>query len=179
MKESMSDFYKKKVVNQLMERFKYSSVMQVPRIVKITLNIGFDSSDDKKAFKDSIHHLSLIAGQKPTIIKAKKSISSFKLRQGCIIGCKVTLRKEKMWNFLKRFICIAVPRIRDFRGFSKKSFDGTGNYNIGVKEQTIFPEIDYNKMDKINGLDISITTSANSDEIGFALLSAFNFPFRE
>ncbi|ARC53900.1 50S ribosomal protein L5 [Candidatus Riesia pediculicola] len=179
MKDSMLELYKKEVIKKLTERFKYSSVMQVPKITKITLNIGFSSDIDKKTLDNSYRRLSFIAGQRPLLIKTKKSISGFKIRKGCIIGCKVTLRKKNMWNFLKKLICIAIPRIRDFRGFSKKSFDGTGNYNIGIKEQIIFPEIDYNKIEKSRGMDISITTNTDSDEVGIALLSAFQFPFRK
>ncbi|CAL4324007.1 50S ribosomal protein L5 [Buchnera aphidicola] len=172
-------YYKSHVVKKMMLDFKYTSIMQVPRINKITLNMGLGkSTHDKKVLDFAISDLSLISGQKPYITKARKSISGFKIREGYPIGCKVTLRGLRKWDFLKRLISIVIPRIRDFRGFSKKSFDGRGNYSMGIKEQIIFPEINYDIIDKIRGLDITITTSSCSNKEGIALLSAFNFPFR-
>lgn len=172
--------YNKEIVKKLMTDFGYHSVMRVPRIEKITLNMGVgQESSDKKTLDHAVSNLAAISGQKPLITKARKSIASFKIREGYPIGCKVTLRGERMWEFLERLISIAVPRIRDFRGLSTKSFDGHGNYSIGVREQIIFPEINYDQIDRIRGMDISITTTAQSDTEGEALLSAFNFPFRK
>ncbi|BAC24701.1 rplE [Wigglesworthia glossinidia endosymbiont of Glossina brevipalpis] len=174
------DFYKKNVLIKLKNKFNYKSIMQVPKIEKITLNMGVGkASFDKKLLEHAVNDLTLISGQKPYITKAKKSIANFKIRQGHPIGCKVTLRGKLMWFFFQKLICIAIPRIRDFRGLPVKSFDGFGNYSLGIKEQIIFPEIDYDKIDKIRGLDITITTNAKSDKEGLALLSAFNFPFRK
>ena len=154
--------------------------MQVPRISKITLNMGVgEALADKKILENAVADLAALSGQKPLITKARKSVAGFKIREGYPIGCKVTLRGERMWEFLERLICISMPRIRDFRGVSPKSFDGRGNYSMGVREQIIFPEIDYDKVDKVRGLDITITTTAKSDEEGRALLAAFNFPFRK
>ncbi|QJC30458.1 50S ribosomal protein L5 [Enterobacteriaceae endosymbiont of Neohaemonia nigricornis] len=171
--------YKKKIIQQLMLQFKYHSIMQVPCIKKITLNMGVGKvTNNKKLLDAAINDLMLISGQKPFKTKSRKSISGFKIRQGDFIGCKVTLRKMRMWNFFERLLWIAIPRIRDFRGFSPKSFDGYGNYNIGIKEQIIFPEIDFDKIDQIRGLDINIYTNAMSNKEGYALLSAFNFPFK-
>jgi large subunit ribosomal protein L5 len=154
--------------------------MQVPRIEKITLNMGVgEALTDKKILENAAADMAAISGQKPLITKARKSVAGFKIREGYPIGCKVTLRGERMWEFLERLICIAMPRIRDFRGVSDKSFDGKGNYSMGVREQIIFPEIDYDKVDQVRGLDITITTSARTDEEGRALLAAFNFPFRK
>ena len=162
-----------------MERFGYKSVMQVPRLIKITLNMGVgETVADKKILENAVADLTKIAGQKPIITKAHKSIATFKVRKGWPIGCKVTLRQDRMYDFLDRLVSIAIPRVRDFRGISPKSFDGRGNFSMGVKEQIIFPEIDYDKIDRIRGLDITITTNASSDEEGRALLQAFNFPFR-
>ncbi|XBC38114.1 MAG: 50S ribosomal protein L5 [Buchnera aphidicola (Floraphis choui)] len=172
------NYYKNKVLKELMYKFNYSSVMKVPRIDKITLNMGVGlASIDKKYLDNAMADLAKISGQKPLVTKSRKSISSFKIRQGCPIGCKVTLRKQRKWDFLERLIVIAIPRIRDFRGLSRKSFDGKGNYSIGIREQIIFPEIDYDKIDRIRGVNITITTTAMSDREGHALLSAFNFPF--
>ena len=157
----------------------YKSSMEVPHIVKITINVGLgEAVKDKKVIEQAIGDIEKISGQKPIVTKAKKSIAAFSLREGMPIGCKVTLRKDKMYEFLDRLISVAIPRIRDFRGFSKKSFDGRGNYTLGIKEQIIFPEIDYEKIDSIRGLDISITTSAKNDDEARLLLEEFNFPFR-
>ncbi|MGP4123463.1 MAG: 50S ribosomal protein L5 [Sodalis sp. (in: enterobacteria)] len=176
----LHDYYRDKVVPQLMKPFNYYSVMQVPRVEKITLNMGVgEAIADKKLLDNAVADLTAISGQKPIITKARKSIAGFKIRQGYPIGCKVTLRGEYMWEFFERLIYIAVPRIRDFRGLSAKSFDGRGNYSMGVREQIIFPEIDYDKVDRVRGLDITITTTAKSDDEGRALLSAFSFPFRK
>jgi large subunit ribosomal protein L5 len=154
--------------------------MQVPRIEKITLNMGVgEAINDKKLLENAASDMATIAGQKPLITKARKSVAGFKIREGYPIGCKVTLRGERMWDFLERLISIALPRVRDFRGVSAKSFDGRGNYSMGVREQIIFPEIDYDKVDRVRGLDITITTTANTDAEGRALLAAFNFPFRK
>ncbi|MBN6063202.1 50S ribosomal protein L5 [Aggregatibacter actinomycetemcomitans] len=176
----LHDYYRDQVVNELKTKFNYSSVMQVPRIEKITLNMGVgEALTDKKLLDNAVADLAAISGQKPLITKARKSVAGFKIRQGYPIGCKVTLRGGRMWEFLERLITIAVPRIRDFRGLSAKSFDGRGNYSMGVREQIIFPEIDYDKVDRVRGLDITITTTAKNDEEGRALLAAFNFPFRK
>ncbi|OQM34111.1 50S ribosomal protein L5 [bacterium endosymbiont of Pedicinus badii] len=174
----MKEYYKSKIVHRMMEKFSYKSIMQVPKIKKIVINIGVGKSIlDKKFLENAIVDLQKISCQKPIVTKAKKSISSFKLRQGYAIGCKVTLRKNNMWNFLKKIIFIAIPRIRDFRGFSKKSFDQKGNYNIGIREQIIFPEIDYEKIDCIRGMNITLVTSAKSKIEGYELLKFFGFPF--
>lgn len=176
----IKDFFKKEITKKILLELKYKSIMQVPKITKITLNIGVgETSSNKKLLENAISDLKLISGQKPIITKAKKSIASFKIRKGYPIGCKVTLRGNRMWDFFERLIYIVIPRIRDFRGLSIKSFDGKGNYTIGIKEQIIFPEINYDKIDKINGLNITITTSAKSDNEGKILLSHFNFPFRK
>jgi large subunit ribosomal protein L5 len=157
----------------------YKSAMEVPYITKITINVGLGQAvKDKKVIEQAVGDIEKISGQKPIVTKAKKSIAAFSLREGMPIGCKVTLRKDKMYEFLDRLITIAIPRIRDFRGFSKKSFDGRGNYTLGIKEQIIFPEIDYEKIDSIRGLDIAITTSAKNDDEARLLLEEFNFPFR-
>lgn len=172
--------YKDTVVPELMKQFGYTSVMQVPRIEKITLNMGVgDALTDKKVLDNAVADLEAISGQKVVRTVARKSVAGFKIREGFPIGCKVTLRGERMWDFLQRIITIAIPRIRDFRGLNAKSFDGRGNYSMGVREQIIFPEIDYDKVDRVRGLDITITTSAQSDDEARALLSAFNFPFRK
>lgn len=171
--------YREKIVPELFKGFKYKNVMQVPRVQKITLNMGVgEAVADKKQIENAVRDMVAIAGQKPVVTKARKSIAGFKIRDGWPIGCKVTLRGEHMWEFLDRLISIAIPRIRDFRGLNGKSFDGRGNYSMGVREQIMFPEIDYDKVDAIRGLDITITTSAKTDEEGRALLKAFNFPFR-
>lgn len=173
-------FYKSKVIKKLMLKLNYSSVMQVPKIDKITLNMGVGASaSDKKILDNAVLDLMAISGQKPIITKARKSVAGFKIRQGYPIGCKVTLRGQKKWDFFERLIVIAVPRIRDFRGLSNSSFDGQGNYSLGIREQIIFPEIDYDKIDRVRGLDITITTTAKSDSEARLLLSAFNFPFRK
>ena len=176
----LHDYYRDQVVNELKDKFGYKSVMQVPRVEKITLNMGVgEALTDKKLVDNAVADLTAISGQKPLITKARKSVAGFKIRQGYPIGCKVTLRGERMWEFFERLIHIAVPRVRDFRGLSAKSFDGRGNYSMGVREQIIFPEIDYDKVDRVRGLDITITTTAKTDEEGQALLAAFNFPFRK
>ena len=176
----LHDYYRDQVVNELKNKFGYKSVMQVPRIEKFTLNMGVgEALTDKKLLDNAVADLAAISGQKPLVTKARKSVAGFKIRQGYPIGCKVTLRGERMWEFFERLITIAVPRIRDFRGLSAKSFDGRGNYSMGVREQIIFPEIDYDKVDRVRGLDITITTTAKNDEEGQALLAAFNFPFRK
>ena len=176
----LHDYYRDQVVNELKNKFGYKSVMQVPRIEKITLNMGVgEALTDKKLLDNAVADLAAISGQKPLVTKARKSVAGFKIRQGYPIGCKVTLRGERMWEFFERLITIAVPRIRDFRGLSAKSFDGRGNYSMGVREQIIFPEIDYDKVDRVRGLDITITTTAKNDEEGQALLAAFNFPVRK
>ncbi len=175
----LQDYYKSTVVGELQDKFNYSSVMQVPGITKITLNMGLgEAVGDKKIMEHAVSDLTAISGQKPIVCVARKSIANFKIRDGYPIGTKVTLRGERMWEFLERLISIAIPRIRDFRGLNPKSFDGRGNYSMGVKEQIIFPEIDYDKVDKIRGLDITITTSADTDDEGKALLSAFKFPLK-
>ncbi len=175
----LQQHYKEKVVEQLRKQFDYASVMQVPRIVKITLNMGVgEALADKKILQNAIGDMTAIAGQKPVSTKARMSVANFKVRQGWAIGCKVTLRSERMYEFLDRLITIAIPRIRDFRGLSPRGFDGRGNYSLGVREQIIFPEVDYDKVDAIRGMDITITTTARTDEEGRALLSAFSFPFR-
>lgn len=176
----LHEVYKDKVVAELQEKFGFSSVMQVPQIEKITLNMGVgEALADKKILDNAVADLEAIAGQKPLITKARKSVAGFKVREGYPIGCKVTLRGERMWDFFERLVSIAIPRIRDFRGVSAKSFDGRGNYSMGVREQIIFPEIDYDKVDRVRGLDITITTSAKTDDEGRALLEAFNFPFKK
>ena len=175
----LEQYYRDTVAAQLQEQFSYQSPMQIPRITKITLNMGVgEASQDKKIIDHAVEDLSLIAGQKPVITVAKKAIAGFKIREGMTIGCKVTLRRDKMYEFLDRLIHFSIPRIRDFRGLSPRAFDGQGNYNLGMSEQISFPEIDYDRIDKLRGLNISITTSARSDEEGRALLSAFQFPFR-
>ncbi len=172
--------YYDQVRKTLRERFQYRSVMQVPRITKITLNMGVgEAVGDKKVIEHAMDDMAKIAGQRPVVTRARKSIAGFNIRQGWPIGCKVTLRRERMYEFLERLIHIAIPRIRDFRGLSPRAFDGRGNYSMGVHEQIIFPEIDYDKIDALRGLDITITTSAPSDEEARALLGAFNFPFRQ
>lgn len=175
----IQELYNSKIAADLKEEFKYSSVMQVPRISKITLNMGVSEAvADRKVIDHAVSDLSKIAGQKPVITKSRKAIAGFKIREDYPIGCMVTLRGRRMYEFLDRLIHVALPRVRDFRGISGRSFDGRGNYNIGVKEQIIFPEIEYDKIDTLRGLNISITTTAKSDEEAKALLKAFNFPFR-
>ncbi|HUL12842.1 MAG TPA: 50S ribosomal protein L5 [Methylococcaceae bacterium] len=171
--------YRNQIVSELVRRFNYASVMQVPRLEKITLNMGVgEAVADKKILQNAMDDMQKISGQKPIITYARKSIAGFKIREGMPVGCKVTLRREKMYEFLDRLISIAIPRIRDFRGLNPRSFDGRGSYSMGVREQIIFPEIDYDKIDALRGLDITITTSAKSDEEARALLEQFKFPFR-
>ena len=175
----LKQFYDDTVTGKLKEQFGYKNVMQIPCITKITLNMGVgDAVSDRKVMEFAVGDMTKISGQKPMIIKARKSVAAFKVREGWPVGCSVTLRSERMYEFLDRLINVAIPRIRDFRGMSPKSFDGRGNYNMGVQEQIIFPEIDYDKIDKIRGLDIAFTTTAKTDEEGRALLAAFSFPFR-
>jgi large subunit ribosomal protein L5 len=175
----LQQFYKDTVVKKLMDERGYKNIMQVPRIEKVTINMGVgEAIGDKKVIENALADMEKISGQKPVTTLARKSVASFKVRDGYPIGCKVTLRKERMYEFLDRLISVAIPRIRDFRGMSPKAFDGRGNYNMGVKEQIIFPEIEYEKIDAIRGMDINITTSATNDEDARALLAAFNFPFK-
>jgi large subunit ribosomal protein L5 len=175
----LRQFYNDTVIKQLSEQFKYKSPMQVPRITKITLNMGVgEAVADKKVLESAVGDMEKMAGQKPIVTVAKKSIANFKVRDDYPVGCKVTLRKSNMYTFLDRLINIAIPRERDFRGLSAKSFDGRGNYNMGIKEQIIFPEIEYDKIDALRGMNITITTTAKTDEEAKALLSAFSFPFR-
>ncbi len=176
----LRDVYKKTVVDAMMKRFNYDSVMQVPKIVKITLNMGVgEAVNDKKVMNFALDDMARITGQKPVVTLAKKSIAGFKIRDGWPIGCKVTLRSHKMYEFLDRLITITLPRVRDFRGLNPRSFDGRGNYSLGLQEQIVFPEIDFDKIDVIRGLDICITTSAKTNEEGRALLEAFNFPLKD
>jgi large subunit ribosomal protein L5 len=176
----LQEVYRDKIVPQLMENLKLKNVMEVPKIDKITLNMGVgEAIADRKVVDKAAGDMELIAGQKPVIRKSRKSVASFKLRDGMPIGVKVTLRRERMYEFLDRLITIAIPRIRDFRGLSPKSLDGRGNYSMGVQEQIIFPEIDYDNIDTIRGMDITITTTARNDDEGHALLEAFNFPFKK
>jgi large subunit ribosomal protein L5 len=175
----LQEHYKNTVFKQLTEQFGYKSAMEVPKITKITLNMGLgEAVADKKVIEHALEDMTKIAGQKPVVCNARKSVANFKVREGWPVGCKVTLRRERMYEFLDRLISIAIPRIRDFRGLNAKSFDGRGNYNMGVKEQIIFPEIDYDKIDTLRGMDITITTTARTDEEGRALLKAFNLPLR-
>jgi len=175
----LKQFYKDIVVKQMIEQFGYKSPMEVPRIEKIVLNMGVgEAVADKKIMENAVGDLEKIAGQKAIVTKAKKSVASFKIRDGYPVGCKVTLRRERMYEFLDRLVTIAIPRIRDFRGIPGKSFDGRGNYNMGVKEQIIFPEIEYDKIDALRGMNITITTTAKTDDEARALLAAFSFPFR-
>jgi large subunit ribosomal protein L5 len=173
------DYYKKTVTPELMKQFSYKSIMEVPRIEKITLNMGVgEAVADKKVMDNAVGDMQKIAGQKPVVTKSKKSIAGFKIRENYPVGCKVTLRRERMYEFLDRLVTVAIPRIRDFRGVSGKSFDGRGNYNMGVKEQIIFPEIEYDKIDALRGMNITITTTAKSDDEARALLQAFKFPLK-
>jgi len=175
----LQEFYKQTVVPQLREKFGYQSIMEVPRITKITLNMGVgEAVGDKKILENAVGDMTKIAGQKPVVTKAKKAIAGFKIREGYPIGCMVTLRGTRMFEFLDRFVTIAMPRIRDFRGVGGKGFDGRGNYNIGVREQIIFPEVEYDKIDTLRGMNISITTTAKTDAEAKALLAAFKFPFK-
>ena len=175
----LQSFYKETIVPKLMQDFGFKSVMEVPRITKITLNMGVgEAVADKKIMDNAVGDMTKIAGQKPVVTKSKKSIAGFKIRDGYPIGCMVTLRADRMYEFLDRLITVSLPRVRDFRGISGRSFDGRGNYNMGVKEQIIFPEIEYDKIDAIRGMNISITTTAKNDAEAKALLAAFKFPFR-
>ena len=175
----LQQFYRDTVVKKLMDERGYKNIMQVPRIEKVTINMGVgEAIGDKKVIENALADMEKISGQKPVTTLARKSVASFKVRDGYPIGCKVTLRSERMYEFLDRLISISVPRIRDFRGLNPKSFDGRGNYNMGVKEQIIFPEIEYEKIDTIRGMDICITTTAKDNEGGLALLKEFNFPFK-
>ena len=175
----LQQFYREKVVPDMVAKFGYRSVMEVPRLTKITLNMGVSEAvADKKVMDHAVSDLTKIAGQKPVVTKSRKPIAGFKIREGLAIGCMVTLRGVQMYEFLDRFVTIALPRVRDFRGISGRSFDGRGNYNVGVKEQIIFPEIEYDKIDAIRGMNISFTTSAKSDDEAKALFAAFRFPFK-
>ena len=174
----LKQFYTEKLRPSLMQKFNYNNILQTPRLEKIVVNIGVgENVADSKKINAAVDDLALITGQKPSITKAKKSIAGFKLRKGMNIGCKVTLRKDRMYEFIDRLITIALPRVRDFKGLSKKSFDGNGNYSLGIKEQIIFPEINYDKIDKVRGMDITIITSAKKDSEAMELLKGFNFPF--
>jgi len=176
----LKEFYKDKVIPDLKEKLGLKSSMAVPRITKVTLNMGVGEANiDKKALEKAVEDLTLISGQKPLITKTRKSVASFKIRDGVPIGCKITLRKNRMYEFIQRLLGVAIPRERDFRGLDTRSFDGKGNYSLGIKEHIIFPEIDYDKIDKIRGMDISITTSAKNDAEGIMLLKAMKFPFKE
>jgi large subunit ribosomal protein L5 len=178
MMTRLEQYYREKVTKDLQAQFSYKSSMEIPRITKITLNMGVgEASQDKKIIDSAVQDMTLIAGQKPVVTLAKKAIAGFKIREEMPIGCKVTLRRDQMYEFLDRLVNFTIPRIRDFRGLSPKAFDGQGNYNMGMTEQIAFPEIDYDKIDKLRGLNISITTTARSDEEGRALLAAFQFPF--
>ncbi len=180
MMARLKEHYRNTVVKELMKKLDYKSPMEVPRITKITLNMGVgEAVADKKVLAHAVADMTAIAGQKPVQTNARKSVAGFKIREGWPIGCKVTLRSDKMYEFLDRLINIAMPRIRDFRGLSRKSFDGQGNYSLGLKEQTVFPEIAHGEVDAFRGLDVTITTTARNKEEGLALLQAFNFPFKE
>jgi large subunit ribosomal protein L5 len=179
LKTGYAEYYEKEVKAALVRRFKYKNVMQVPKIEKIVVNVGLgEAIQNIKALDAASHDIMLITGQKPVITKAKKSIASFKLREGMSIGCMVTLRRERMYEFYRKLVTIVLPRVRDFKGVSAKSFDGRGNYTLGLKEQTLFPEIEYDKIDKVRGMNITITTTAPSDEEGFELLKLMGMPFR-
>ena len=176
----LAEKYESEIRGQLKEKFNFKNIFEVPKLAKIVVNMGVgEAVSDSKVINKAIEDLSLITGQKPVITKAKKSIAGFKLRKGVNIGCKVTLRKKRMFEFLDRLIFIALPRVRDFKGLSKKSFDGNGNYSIGIKEQIIFPEIDYDKVDKIRGMDITITTTTSNQDYAYELLKSFNLPFKD
>lgn len=179
MTARLHELYRSKIVGDLLAKFKYKSVMEVPRITKVTLNMGVSEAvADKKVMDHAVEDLTKIAGQKPVVTKSRKAIAGFKIRENLPIGCMVTLRGERMYEFIDRFVTVALPRVRDFRGISGRSFDGRGNYNVGVKEQIIFPEVEYDKIDALRGLNISITTTAKTDEECKALLAAFRFPFK-
>ncbi len=176
----LQDYYRETVVSKLKEQLGIDNVMEVPRITKITLNMGVgEAVNDKKVIEQAVNDMTVIAGQKAVATMARKSVASFKIRDGYPVGCKVTLRRERMYEFLDRLVSVAIPRIRDFRGLSAKGFDGRGNYNMGVQEQLVFPEVDYDNVDAVRGMNISITTTARNDEQGRALLDAFNFPFKK
>jgi large subunit ribosomal protein L5 len=176
----LQTYYKETVVPQLQEKFSYANIMEVPKVTKVTLNMGVgEAVGDKKVMVRAVGDMTAIAGQKPIVKNARRSVASFKIRDGWPVGCKVTLRRERMYEFLDRLVNIAIPRVRDFRGLNRKSFDGRGNFSMGVKEQIMFPEIDYDQIDVIRGMDITITTTAKNDEEALALLQAFNFPFKE
>lgn len=176
----LQTIYKEELTSRLMEKLELKNIMEVPKITKITLNMGVgEAVTDKKVMARATGDMEVIAGQKPIVINARKSVASFKIRDGWPVGCKVTLRRERMYEFLDRLVNISIPRIRDFRGLSRKSFDGRGNYSFGVTEQIMFPEIDFDQIDTIRGMDIAITTTARTDEEGLALLEAFNFPFKD
>jgi len=176
----LQEYYRDTVVPQLLEKLELSNRMEVPKIEKITLNMGVgETTRDRKILDHAVNDMTKIAGQKPVVTKARKSVASFKIRDGWPVGCKVTLRRERMYEFLDRLISVAIPRVRDFRGLSVKAFDGRGNYNVGVREQIIFPEVDYDQIDELRGLNITITTNARNDKEGQALLEAFSFPFRK
>ncbi|MCT7360041.1 MAG: 50S ribosomal protein L5 [Thalassobium sp.] len=175
----LQELYKNEVVTKLQEEFGYKNIMEVPKVTKITLNMGVgEALGDKKLLDNAVAEMEAISGQKVVVTKARKSVAAFKLREGWPIGCKVTLRRDRMWEFMDRLIDVALPRVRDFRGINPKSFDGRGNYSMGVKEQIIFPEIEYDKVDKVRGMDVTITTTAKTNEEGRALLKALQFPFR-
>lgn len=175
----LEQFYRDTVSKQLMDQFNFASTMQIPRVTKITLNMGLgDAVGDKKVVENAVRDMEQIAGQKPVVTMSRKAIAGFKIRENWPIGCMVTLRRDRMYEFMDRLINFSIPRIRDFRGLSAKAFDGRGNYNMGLTEQIVFPEIDYDKIDKLRGMNISFTTTAANDEEGRALLSAFNFPFK-
>lgn len=177
---NFKDLYTTKVVPQLQQEFGYKNVMEVPRITKITLNMGVgEATQDRKAIEGAVSDMTKIAGQKPIVTKARKSIATFKVRENWPVGVKVTLRRERMYEFFERLVCVAIPRVRDFRGLNSRSFDGRGNYSMGLKEQIVFPEIDYDQIDVLRGMDITITTSAKTDEEARALLRAFNLPLRK
>ena len=175
----LQEQYRKEIVPALSKRFSYGNVYEVPKLVKVTLNMGVgEAVTDRKVIEHATSDLALISGQKPVITRARKSVAGFKIRDGWPIGCKVTLRGRRMYDFLERLINVAIPRVRDFRGLSPRAFDGRGNYSLGIREQIIFPEVDYDKIDTIRGLDVTVTTTAKTDEEGRALLEAFAFPFR-
>lgn len=176
----LQEFYTTKVIKELMDTYKYKSIMEVPKLTKITLNMGLgEAAQNKKVLEFALEDMTKIAGQKPVVTLARKSIAGFKIRDGWPIGCKVTLRRDQMWEFFDRLLTIAIPRIRDFRGYSYKSFDGRGNYSLGITEQTVFPEIDFDKIDAVRGMDICITTTAKTDAEAESLLRAFNFPLKK
>ena len=175
----LQDLYRESIAPALRERFGYASVMQVPRVEKITLNMGVgEAVGDRKILDNAVNDMRLISGQKPIVTMARKSVAAFKIREGWPIGCKTTLRRDRMYEFLDRLINVAIPRTRDFRGFSPRAFDGRGNYSLGIREQIIFPEVDYDRIDAIRGLDVTITTTAPTDDEALALLAGFKFPFR-